>query len=85
MSPYDPGLALAVPPSPALSGGTLQFQALAAKPVNALGVVSTNNVQVTLGSFTPLTRGFAAHFHHLDANASVASLNLPAVFAMRFN
>jgi len=82
---YSPALAWAVPATPALSGGLLQFQALAAKPVNGLGIVSTNNVQVTLGSFTPLSRGFAAHFHHLDADASVASINLPAVFAMRFN
>jgi hypothetical protein len=82
---YTPALTWPVPADPALSGATLQFQILAAKAGNPLGIATTNNVQVKLGGYTTLTRGYAAHFHHMDSNAQVASLNLPATFAMRFN
>ena len=78
--------ALALPADGGLNGGVLQLQVLALQPgSNALGIATTNNVQITLGTWRPLYRGYAAHFHHTDADAAVATLNAPVVLAMRFN
>jgi hypothetical protein len=75
-----------VPATTALQGGLLQFQAVAIKTgANALGVVTSNNVQVTLGSYVPLQRGFVGHFHHEDRDAPLAAHSAPLVAAMRFN
>ncbi len=70
-----------VPPQSSLANVRLQFQMLALLPQ----VHATNNVEVRLGTYRPLVRGYATHIHHFDADAAVASYSGPLVPAMRFN
>ncbi|MCC6671865.1 MAG: hypothetical protein IT458_12455 [Planctomycetes bacterium] len=82
---FDPVFAVPVPSAPALQGAVVQFQAVGFKPgANALGLVTSNNVGATLGAWKAPTRGFVAHYHHLDADAPVAAWSAPMVPAMRF-
>lgn len=84
--PYDPRVTLGIPINPALAGRLLQFQCAGIKPgVNPLGLATSKNVEVRLGTFVPLTRGFMAWYHHTDRDAKVAAVGSPAILAMRFN
>jgi hypothetical protein len=84
VAPFTPALIWSVPPDPVFNGATIQFQILAAKAgANQLGLVTSQNVEVRLGVWRALYRGYAAHFHHFDPLAAVASYSAPAVLAMR--
>ena len=86
IAPFSSAATLALPANAALVGGVLQFQGVTFSPsLIPWGMALTNNVEVTLGTYTTPARGYQAHFHHLDADAAAASLSVPAILAMRFN
>lgn len=86
IEPYTPAWTWVVPADAAFNGATVQLQALAVKSgANQLGLVTSNNVQVRLGTWRPLFRGYVAHFHHEFCDAAVASHSAPLTLAMRLH
>ena len=83
---FTPEFTWPVPAEPSLGGAALQFQVIAVKPgANAAQLVTTNNVEVRLGTWRAPTRAYMAHFHHQDPNAAVAAFSAPIVPALRLD
>jgi hypothetical protein len=77
-------VALSLPANPAFSGVVLYEQFASLVPTaNPWGIVLSNAVAVTLGSWTPLGRGTFLVAHDTDANATYANSLRAFGYAMR--
>lgn len=79
------GIPLSIPANPAFSGVSL-FEQLASVDFSLPydGIVTSNALQVTMGTFTMPDRGVYMVAHDLDANAEYANMVKPFGFAVRF-
>ena len=76
--------ALVLPPDPAISGMVVYEQLASLVPAaNPWGIVLSNAVAVTLGSWSPLGRGTYVVAHDSDANAPFANTLEAFGFAVR--
>ena len=79
------GIPLSIPANPMFSGASL-FEQLASVDYTLSydGIVMSNALQVTMGTFTMPDRGVYMVAHDLDANAELANTVKPFGFAVRF-